>query len=207
MSSFCRRSIQLYSCWHSGWVGREKSQIMLTSFMDGPLAQVATCSHGSARTDDHAISLHFVKPAPGGDLRSFRPKKLAAVWCMLSLIPVVFGRLDYNFDGHGTTMVLRQYVVIFFCDLCLSVLTSCYVELRRYMILIVFTQTFDRKWLVWFFFYYGFSHGKKIIIMELWSCHLNQSTHMFLWEFCKSMLTSLTRREGPFEERILRISS
>ena len=44
-----------------------------------PLAQVATCSHGSARTDDHAISLHFVKPAPGGDLRSFRPKKLAAV--------------------------------------------------------------------------------------------------------------------------------
>ena len=28
---------------------------------------------------DHAISLHFVKPAPGGDLRSlFRPKKLAA---------------------------------------------------------------------------------------------------------------------------------
>ena len=52
--------------------------MMLTSFMDGPLAQVATCSHGSARTDDHAISLHFVKPAPGGDLRSFRPKKLAA---------------------------------------------------------------------------------------------------------------------------------
>ena len=59
-------------------MGQEKSQIMLTSFMDGPLAQVATCSHGSARTDDHAISLHFVKPAPGGDLRSFRPKKLAA---------------------------------------------------------------------------------------------------------------------------------
>ena len=55
---------------------------MLTSFMDGPLAQVATCSHGSARTDDHAISLHFVKPAPGGDLRSFRPKKLAAAAVM-----------------------------------------------------------------------------------------------------------------------------
>ena len=71
--------------------------------MDGPLAQVATCSHGSARTDDHAISLHFVKPAPGGDLRSFRPKKLAAVWCMLSLIPVIFGRLHYSFMGTVKT--------------------------------------------------------------------------------------------------------